>query len=90
MVARGTFLEWKFHPPPTERARTMNEELFKSAVVMAAPLLAQAAHKAKAPLHPDSIHNYVVHAYTQLEKAQATIRAQASATPHTGSTPSPA
>ncbi|CAN7314678.1 hypothetical protein [Acidovorax delafieldii] len=51
----------------------MNEELFKSAVVMAAPLLAQAAHKAKAPLHKNAIHNYVVHAYQQLEMAQQTL-----------------
>lgn len=68
----------------------MNEELFKSAVVMAAPLIAQAAYKGKTTLGQDAIHNYVVNAYTQLEKAQATIRAQTSATPHTGSTPSPA
>ena len=67
----------------------MNEELFKSAVVMAAPLLAQAAYKAGNPLHQDSIHNYVVNAYKQLEKAQKTIRTHTSATPHTGSTPSP-
>lgn len=62
----------------------MNEELFKSAVVMAAPLIAQAAHKAKNPMLPDAIHNYVVHAYGQLEKAKETIRNQKTATPPAG------
>lgn len=74
MAARGTFLEWKFHQPPIERARAMNEELFKSAVIIAAPLLAQSAQKSQTPLHVDAIQKAVVYAYEQLEQARQTLR----------------
>lgn len=52
----------------------MNEELFKSAVVIAAPMLVHAAQKANGPLPNDAIQRYVVHAYQQLELAQQSLR----------------
>ncbi len=52
----------------------MNEELFKSAVIIAAPMLAATAQKSQTPLHKDAIQKAVVYAYEQLEQAQQTLR----------------
>ena len=73
MVARGTFLEWKFHQPPTERARTMKTELIQAAATITASILdAQVRSNLtnkSGPLAKDSVHKAFVYAYRQLESA---------------------
>jgi hypothetical protein len=69
MAARDTSLEWNFHKPHKERARTMNDKLLQPAATITASLLA-AMSRNGAALPNDAIRKAFVHVYRQLELSQ--------------------